>query len=154
MPDNRFFDIPFDRQLRHCARVTELCEELDSTQIVQLYTMLKTKTYGQWLTWLTEHQASISRYDALTRSERRKRLHAKRDNEPHALLLHHAAIWLGAMHYTLLTSFPPHAPFQMPYESRFAILNTVLAYDRLEAQLFWPFDEPDGCSDWPFAEDS
>lgn len=119
-------------------RVDELIDELDATQIRQLYDELKNKTYNEWSDWLEgkSTRGKIAYYDYLTCTERKRCIQQRTDNEP--LLLHHACIYIELWRQRCRLDFPPHTLLDTPESQREILLTVVTSYD-VDIRDLWPF---------------
>ena len=128
-------------------RVDALVDELDATQIRQLYDELKSKTYSEWLDWLEGTRGNIAHYDYLTRTERKRCIQQRTDNDP--LLLHHACIYIELWRQRCLLDFPPHTLLDTPESQREILLTVVTSYN-VDPRDLWPFDHEEIDDSFPF----
>ncbi|MCI5157168.1 MAG: hypothetical protein D3906_01785 [Candidatus Electrothrix sp. AUS1_2] len=128
-------------------RVDELINELDATQIRQLYDELKKNTYSEWLKWLEGTRGKIAHYDYLTRTERKRCIQQRIDNEP--LLIHHACIYIELWRQRCLLDFPPHTLLDTPESQREILLTVVTSYS-VDPRDLWPFDHEEIDDSFPF----
>jgi hypothetical protein len=141
---------------RHVSdRAEELIEELDTTQCRQLYDELQKQTIGEWFVWLEEQREAISQYDALTRTQRKRRLGKLTDTS--ILKFHHACIFVELWRARMTSSY-----FLLPLsggsldaaEDQRRMMLAVLAShnDSLAIQDLWPFDVHEEAHPVPFRD--
>lgn len=142
---------------RHVSdRADELLDELEEEQVLQLYNELKTKTYAEWLDWLEDARAEISKYDHLSRAARKRELQKLPDIK--TLLLHHACVyvelWREFLNHNYF-SLPPAGEVDTPESQREMMLAVVAAYNHPDLlRALWPFSHPSIEDRFPFLRDS
>jgi hypothetical protein len=132
-------------------RADELIDELDEAQIMQLFRELKTKTFAQWNDWFEGAREEISKYDYLSRAQRKRRLRQQPDNA--TLRLHHACIcvelWRARLNRRYLC-LPPAGEIDTPESQREMLMAVVAAYNDFDLGDLWFFDHPDIDDPFPF----
>lgn len=142
---------------RHVSdRADVLLDELDEEQVLRLYNELKTKTYAEWIGWLEDARADISKYDNLSRAARKRQLQKRPDTK--TLLLHHACVYVDLWRELLnqkYISLPPAGEIDTPESQREMMLAIVAAYNDPDLlRALWPFAHPSIDDRFPFQRDS